>query len=117
MEWRGLIVLAAEAPSGAESSSDSITVALIAALGTVAVAVIGLFAQMLSKSRTTESPPAPVPAVDPRIGETVAVAAARLHDARSTLNIQDHRLDAMEDRLERMEWTLEQMARQLGGLR
>ena len=117
MEWRTVIAAATEAPAPTEGSSDSVTVALVTVLGTVAVAIIGLIAQMINRSRTSESAPPPTTAVDPRIGETVAVAAARLHDARSTLNIQDHRLDSMEDKIERIEWRLEQIVTRLDGPR
>ena len=96
--------LAAELP---EASSDtSITVALIAALGTVLVALIGLIAQWLTRAaRTTESPPA----ADPRLGERVAVAETHVYESRRTLDMLDRHVDGIDNQMDRLRWEMDDM--------
>jgi hypothetical protein len=96
--------VAAELP---EPSSDaSITVALIAALGTVVVALIGLAAQWLSRSaRTTESPPA----ADAKLSERVAVVDARSRDDRRTLVQLDRHVDGIGDEVDRLRWDVDDL--------
>lgn len=100
-----LIAAAADLP--APSTSDqSVTVALIATLGTVVVALIGLAAQWVSRSvRTGDSPPSP----DPKLGERVAVTEHRLADGTRTLDVLDRHVDGLGDDLERVKWQLDDL--------
>lgn len=96
--------LAAELPT--PPPDHSITVALIAALSAVAVALIGLAAQWLSRSAgTTESPPAP----DPKIGERVAVTETHVQESRRTLAMLDRHVDKIGDSVDLIVWRLDDL--------
>lgn len=97
--------LAAGLPSTAVSD-HSITVALIAALGTVVVALIGLGAAALSRSaRTSESPPIP----DAHLGERVAVLADRDETDRRTLAHLDRHIDGIGDQVDKLRWEMDDL--------
>jgi hypothetical protein len=117
----GWAVAAAAEQIPPAASDSSVTVALIAALGTVLVALIGLAAQWLSRSiRTGESPPQ----ADPKLGERIAVAEIRHEESTRTLAMLDRHVDAQGDDLDRLRWRVddllarfeEHMRRHHGGL-
>lgn len=96
--------LAADLPSA--PSDQSVTVALIAALGTVIVALIGLCAQWLSRSaRTSEAPPTG----DPKLGERQAVTETLVKEDRRTLAMLDRHVDAQGDSIDRLRWEMDDM--------
>lgn len=85
-------------------TDNSITVALIAALGTVVVALLGLVAQWLSRSaKTTESTP------DPRLGERVAVAETLVSESHRTIDVLDRYVDKIGDEVDRLRWEIDDM--------
>jgi hypothetical protein len=105
----GWLILAAtsETPTP-EGSADSVTVALIATLGTVLVAVIGLATQVVMKSAKDEPPVS----VDPRIGERAAVLETLVKADRTIIDVIDRRLDRAEDDIERLRWEIDQLTGQ-----
>ena len=105
MGW--LIVAAATPPPS--GSSDSVTVALIATLGTVLVALIGLAAQWVMKSAKPDAPSS----ADPKIGERAAVLEALVKNDRTIIDVVDRRLDRAEDDIERLRWELDRLTRLL----
>lgn len=94
--------LAAELPP--DSSDQSVTVALIAALGTVVVALVGLGAQWLSRSART-----PEATVDPHLGERQAVTETLVKEDRRTLAMLDRHVDRQGDAIERLRWEMDDM--------
>jgi hypothetical protein len=99
VEW--WLTAASDAPPTlpGEGSTDSITTALIAVLGTVLVALITVGLPLLVRqARTSESPPLP----DPKLGERVAVIADHDREDRQTLHYVDKRLNRTEHRADVM---------------
>lgn len=104
MEWWLTPLLAAEPPAS-DGSSESLTTALIAVLGTVLVALITVGLPLLFRqARTSESPPVPAAPVDTRMAERLAVAERLVNDDRTILDVIDRRLDRAEDDIERLKW-------------
>lgn len=93
--------------TAATSTDTSVTVALIAALGTVAVALLGLLATWIARSSSAEPPPPP-PTV--QLNERVAVTEVRVQDSTRTLDVLDRHVDKIGDDLEHTKWRLEQLA-------
>lgn len=113
MGWR-LLTVAATTPLPAapsSSTSESTTVALIATLGTVIVALVTVgLPLLLKRGRTSESPPA----ADPQLTAKVAVLADRDETDRRTLAALDLHVDGIGDRQDRLIWQVEQLAEQVG---
>lgn len=88
----------------ATTSDSSITVALIATLGTVMVALLGLVAQWLSRTaKTTESTP------DPKLGERQARTETLVDESRRTLAQLDRHVDGIGDQVDRLRWEMDDM--------
>lgn len=102
MGW--FLTAAAEDVPQVEGTDTSIIVALIAALGTVLVALIGLTAQWLSSRRTMTSPPH-----DPKLGERVAVTETIAREDRRTLSQLDRHVDGIGDRLDKLRWDFDDL--------
>jgi len=107
--WR-LIWLAEApiAPSGGDS--EAVTVALIAALGTVLVALISWAGSR--GARTSPSPPVP----DPQLGDRLKVVEIHDEDDRRTLAQLDKHVDGIGDRVERIRWDLDHVMKRLDRL-
>lgn len=101
----------APAPDG---SSQSITTALIAVLGTVLVALVTVGLPLLFKRDRTDAAP-PVP--DPQLGAKIAVLTDHDEADRRTLDQLDRHVDGIGDRVDRHEWRLDDHAAALDHIR
>lgn len=98
--------LAAAADPSAQDGETAIILAVIGALSLVLVAAVsGLFALLSAKAnRTAPAPPPPTAAPNPDgisvIRERIAVLERRADDSDERDDVQDRRLNRIEDRLD-----------------
>lgn len=104
MGW-DLTSFAAEAPPAGEGS-QSVTVTLIATLGTVAIALLALVGQWLARNANTSASP---PDADPKFGERAAVLEVRVQDSTRTLDVLDRHVDSLGDAVERLTWRVDDL--------
>lgn len=102
--------LAAASEVAPEDGSDtSVTVALIALLGTVLVALIGLGTAWISRAGRTAVGPPPT---DPKLGERIAVIDTIAQEDRRTLAELDRHVDGIGTIVERLRWDIDDLKEQ-----
>lgn len=105
MGWR----LAADLPVPPEASDHSITVALIAALSAVVVALIGLVASRRSSNQTSQPS-----LVDSKLPERVAVTESQVTESKRTLAMLDRHVDGQGDEIDQLRWRVVRVEQHLG---
>lgn len=96
----GWWLTAADLPSTAPLPDHSLTVALIAAIGAVLVALITIGLPLLRQPKQPEAAPAPL--VDPKFGERVAVIDDRVKTGQRTLEQLDRYVHGVDDDLDKL---------------